>query len=233
MLDMQDDLSTATVVGPSDPVRGVLAACSALIVAACGASCHSPTTPANAAPTVTVAFQGPSACTPLPGKPCTLTVKVDASDADGDSLSFAWSGCAAGASRQATCTVDRPGPVVAAVDVSDGHGHTVRGTASGGGTNQPPGVQILSVTPIDNVGAELFFSVIDPDEGFLCGKECCEPAAVSGACRPTVALNCSCLSGLTAEVWWTASSGMCTVTFSVKDSWGLIGTTAVTLTYPR
>jgi hypothetical protein len=230
---MEDDLSTATVDGLSGPLRAVLAVCSVLIVATCSASCHSPTTPVNAAPTVTVAFLQPPACTPLPDKPCTLAVKADASDADGDPLTFVWSGCATGASSQATCTVDRPGPVVATVDVSDGHGHTVRGTAAGEGTNQPPIVQIGAFIPIGDAGAELFFSVFDPDEGYLCGWQYCESATASGACKPTVALDCSCRAGLEAEVWWTASSGTCTVTFRVKDSWGLVGTTTVPLTYPR
>ena len=145
-----------------------------------------------------------------------------------------WSGCATGTSSQATCSVSQPGPVVATVDVSDGHGHTVRGSASGnGGANQPPGVQIGSITPLGAVTVELLGNIVDPDEGFLCGASYCVSATASGACKPDVFLNCSCLAGLEADAYRTASSGTCTVTFTVKDSWGLIGTPAVTFTYPR
>ena len=234
---------TAIGVDPSGPVRGVLAAFSASILTVCGACGHAPTAPvpptpppvlANTAPTVTVAFQGSSACVPLPGKPCTLTVKADASDPDQDPLSFVWSGCATGTSNQATCTIDQLGPVAATVDVSDGHGHTVRGSASGnGGTNQPPGVQIGYITPIGDVTVELLGNIVDPDEGFLCGTQYCESATAAGACKPNVFLRCSCLAGLEADAYRTASSGTCTVTFNVKDSWGLVGTTSVTFTYPR
>jgi len=179
----------------------------------------------------------PAWCAPLPGKPCTIPVNVNATDPDGDLLSYVWSGCATGTSRQATCTVDRPGPVAATVDVSDGHGHTVRGTATGEGTNQPPHVDANCYPhpygPYGEFGyEECWFTVDDPDEGWLCGWDRCESATASGACRPAVALDCSCRAGLTAEVWWTASTGTCTVTFNVKDSWGLIGTTAVSFTYP-
>jgi hypothetical protein len=193
-----------------------------------------PSVPANAAPTVIVAFEGASACVPLPGRPCTLTVTAYANDLDHDPLSFVWSGCAAGTSNRATCTVDQPGPVVATVDVSDDHGHTVRGSASANsGTNQPPGVQVGYLTLLGGTSVELLGNVIDPDEGFLCGAQYCVSATASGACKPEVLLRCSCLAGLEADAYRTASSGTCTVTFTVKDSQGLVGTTAITFAYPR
>ena len=222
--------------------RGVVAACSALIAATCSASCHSPTTsnPVNAAPTVSVAFEGPSACTPLPEKPCTLAVRVTATDPDGDRLVYAWSGCATGTSTQATCTVERPGSVAATVGVSDGHGHVVTGTAVGEGTNHPPFVACCAVFGVyrfaDHTSEWFFFNIIDPDEGgtyLLCGPEHCQSATASGPCR-LLTLDCTCRSGTEAEVWWpTGSTGTCMVTFNVMDSWGLVGTTVVPLPYPN
>jgi hypothetical protein len=182
----------------------------------------------------------PAWCAPLPGKPCTIPVNVNATDPDGDLLSYVWSGCATGTSRQVTCTVDRPGPVAATVDVSDGHGHTVRGTATGEGTNDRPRVSASCYPrPTGPTGAlygefgydECYWDAWDLDEGHFCGCEHCESITASGACR-IAWLDCTCRSGPEVDVAWTALSGTCTVTFNIKDSWGLIGTTAVSFTYP-
>ncbi len=69
---------------------------------------------------------------------------------------------------------------------------------------------------------ELLGNVQDPEEGFLCGRQHCGSAGTSGACG-AVTLNCTCLAGLEAFVLKTASAGMCTVTFTLKDSWGTDG----------
>jgi hypothetical protein len=179
----------------------------------------------NAPPDVTVVFQGPSVCTPQPGKPCTLDVLAQASDLDGDPLKYDWSGCAGGTAARATCVVERPGPVTASVAVTDDHAHTASSGVSGtgAGTNHPPGVQIggIWVSPTGR-GFELLGYVDDPDES-LCGREYCVSATASGACG-SAHLECTCLAGLDAFVSRTAASGVCTVTFTVKDSWGQVGT---------
>jgi hypothetical protein len=180
----------------------------------------------NAAPTVTVVFRGASACTPLPDKPCTVDVLAQASDPDGDPLRYAWSGCATGTSPIATCTIDRPGPANASVEVSDDHGHIVTGSISGDGTNHPPEVHIGYITVFPSGTIELLGNVKDPDEGFLCGRQYCVSATASGACG-SARLECTCLAGLEASVTRIAASGTCTVTFSLKDSWGQLGTPSI------
>lgn len=185
----------------------------------------------NAAPTVTVIFDGASACTPQLGRPCALNVLAQASDPDNDPLYYVWSGCATGTAAHAVCTVERPGPVVATVAVSDEHGHTVRqeATGAGGGVNHPPGLQIGYIA---HVGAgpvlELLGNVFDVDEqGETCGSQYCVSVTAAGACRSSDTLHCSCLAGLSTEVIPTAASGVCTVTFTLKDSWGQLGTPSV------
>lgn len=189
----------------------------------------------NSPPTVNVVFRGASACTPLPGRPCNLDVAVQASDPDGDALRYQWSGCASGTGSSASCTVATPGRVEAIVQVTDEHGLATTATAVGTGTNRPPGVQIgyISRYPSSTTYG-LLGNVLDPDEGFLCGRQYCESASASGACRLT-RFDCSCLGGLEADVAATAASGLCTVTFALKDSWGQVGTPIVTfdLANPR
>ena len=200
-------------------------------VVACSRSPAAPTSPApiqNAAPTLTVIFDGSSGCTPQLAGPCTLNVLAQASDPDGDALHYVWSGCATSTSARAVCTVERPGPVVASVEVGDDHGHTVRGEASGAGVNHPPGLQLGYITPFPSGSIELLGNVIDPDEGFLCGRQYCDSVAATGACRPLSELDCTCLAGLATDVFRTAASGMCTVTFTLKDSWGQVSTPSVT-----
>ncbi len=163
------------------------------------------------------------------GRACTLNVLAQASDPDGDALYYIWSGCATGTSAHAVCTVERPGPVVASVEVNDDHGHTVHGetTGEGAGVNHPPGLQIGYISVLrDEI--ELLGNVIDPDEGFVCGRQYCDSLAATGACRPVAGPDCTCMGGLVADVSPTAASGMCTVVFTIKDSWGQVGTPSVT-----
>jgi hypothetical protein len=143
-------------------------------------------------------------------------------DPDGDPLTYTWSGCARGSSARTNCTIDRPGPVVASVEVRDDNGHVATGAISATGTNQPPGVQIGYVTLFPSGAIEMLGNVNDPDEGFLCGAQYCVTLATAGACRP-LALRCTCLAGLEGNVARTATTGSCTVTFTLKDSWGEIG----------
>lgn len=181
----------------------------------------------NNAPVVLVSFEGASQCSPLPSRPCALDVSARATDADGDPLRYSWSGCAAGSSPRAACTIDRPGAFIASVDVSDDHGHTTGAAISATGTNQPPGVQIGYATLLPSGSTiDLLGNVIDADEGVLCGRQYCVSAVASGACGggAAVYLDCTCLGGLEAQVRYTAATGTCSVTFTLKDSWGEIGT---------
>ena len=127
----------------------------------------------NAAPIVTVVVEGASACEPQPGKPCTIQVVAQASDPDGDPLRYAWSGCATGTAARATCQLDRPGASRASVEVSDDHGHSVSGSVAvfGDGINRPPGVQIGYIIAYPSGSFDLLGSVVDPDEGPICGRQ--------------------------------------------------------------
>jgi hypothetical protein len=226
---MRGDRDSATKLDRSRDVARALAVCSAMVLATAFSACAKfPIAPIqNAAPTVTVVFEGSSTCTPQLGKPCTLDVLAQASDPEGDPLRYAWSGCATGTSPRATCTVDRPGLAEASVEVSDDHGHAVNSAISGEGTNHPSGVQIGYNTVFPSGSIELLGNVSDPDEGYLCGRQYCVSATASGACG-SPSLECTCLAGLEAHVTRTAATGICTVTFSLKDSWGQLGTPAMT-----
>jgi hypothetical protein len=180
----------------------------------------------NAPPSVVVRFQGPSACTPLPGKPCTLDVLAEAADPDGDGIRYAWSGCASGTSARTTCVVAQPGPVTASVEVSDGHNAPARAVAVAQGSNRPPNVQIGYVSLFPSGSIEFLGNVEDPDEGFLCGRQYCGVATASGACA-NARLECTCLAGLEAYVTRTAPAGICTLTFTLRDSWEQVGTPSI------
>ena len=195
-----------------------------LVAGACG---HEPTAVQNAAPLVTVLFPRDSSCTPLPGKPCEIEVTVQASDPDGDQLRYVWSGCATGTSDRATCTIQSPGVAVATVSVSDDQGHSTTGSAAAAGANQPPSVEIRAVQL--QKGPNLFLSgnVIDPDEGIVCGSQTCQSVVGSGSCGEHALFNCSCVGGVEVAVARVAETGVCTVTFAVKDSWGQVGMASV------
>jgi len=202
-----------------------------VLLAAVSAACGShPTAPAaNAPPVVTIAFQGAATCAPLPRKPCTVDLIAQATDPDGDPLHYAWSGCASGTSNRATCTIGRLATFDAVVLVNDDHGHTITVTATATGINHPPGVGIgyIVLLPTNSSTVDLLGNIADPDEP-LCGAEYCVSAAASGACGPSAFLSCSCLAGLEVEVRRTATSGLCTVTFTLKDSWEEVGTPSIT-----
>ena len=157
----------------------------------------------------------------MPGAPCEVTVAAEAADPDGDALTFAWSGCASGSQTRSSCRVERPGSMEAAVVVSDSKGNSTRASAVVEGINRPPEVMIGYVTAFAG-SFELLGNVKDPEEGFPCGRQYCATAVTSGACGPAF-LECTCLAGLVASVVKTASAGVCTVTFSLRDSWGLEG----------
>lgn len=144
--------------------RAMLAAVAVCCIA-CGSSTSSPTAPVPPLPapappvtedralSVTVKFTGASSCMPHGSFLCALEVAATASDPDGDALTYAWSGCAAGTAATTVCTIKDPGTVAATVTVDDGHGHTVSASASGEGEpepNRPPRSQ-SSFQPGPNV----------------------------------------------------------------------------------
>lgn len=230
--------------------RRLLTAGLALVVACSLAGCDgsqqpqqpTPTQPSqsptpNRPPNATVVFPNGSACASLP---CNLAVKANAYDTDGDTLTYQWSGCAAGTSAQAVCVVNQEGATVATVAVSDGHGNTVAASATAQGTKRAPYVQLGSFfgPSTESVTLEALGNIIDPDEGLLCGGgasatgcQYVDSITVSGDCRPTYALSCYCLGGLELDIYRTAPSGTCTVSMNVKNGKGVVGTSVFAVPY--
>jgi len=241
-----------------------------LLAAACGGGPPSaptqtdasqPSQVSNRAPGVTLAFQGGSSCVPIPpldgmpGRPCGLPVTAQASDPDGDGLTYRWTGCTdyGFPPNQSTCYVRQVGPVTATVEVNDGHGHTVTASVAGQGVepppnavNHPPTIGFGYFSPIkvppDSPTLEGLGSIGDPDEGDLCGGgggvggcPWLKAVNVSGDCLPDkyAVLGCYCLGGLTVDVYRTKPSGNCTLTLAVRDSWGLTTTAAFGVSYDQ
>jgi len=103
-----------------------------------------PTPAANRAPTVSVAAAAGTCHPRSPTQPCTVTCTATANDADGDALSYAWSGCASGGGSSATCTVSNLTAFTCSVAVNDGRGGTASGSATVTGVNRAPSVSFNS-----------------------------------------------------------------------------------------
>ena len=185
----------------------------------------------NRPPSVAVVFPAGTACAPSPGSPCAIEVLAQVTDPDGDALRYSWSGCASGSGERAQCTISAPGPTTATVTVDDLHTHVVRAsaTASGAGTNRLPDVFVgyIVIPPAGQGEIDLLGSVVDPDDGSLCGREYCGAISTAGACGSAF-LDCTCLAGLEARILRTATTGVCSVTFEVKDKWGAVGRPTIT-----
>jgi hypothetical protein len=193
-----------------------------------------PAVPGNRPPVVTVKSLGD--CHPKKEQytdaiePCTLTFEAEGSDPDGDALSYAWSGCASGQERRATCTVNAPGLYGAIVRVSDGRGAQASAAGSARGTNAPPVVRIAYVQNQPAVGRlTILLGWID-DEDIDCGYEYCRSVRASGSCSQA-RLDCSCRGGTDIHVT-PSQPGTCRLDVEVVDPWGLAGTTTLTLDVP-
>ena len=233
----------------------------ALAVDACGSSSSAPNTGApsrvvNSAPNLELTTQGPASCNPVGqrnpfGQPSgsSVTLIALAQDADGDPLSYSWSGttsfspntgycqAASPSSNVALCTIRSPEEIiVGSVTVRDDHGHEVSANIQviGEGVNHPPSVRLSPpfTLPGGSVTLEMFGSIEDPDEPGLCGAEHVVSGSAAGDCKPTVAFWSSCLEGgPTVDIYRTAQSGTCEVTLKVRDSAGLVGSTVTNIRY--
>lgn len=179
---------------------------------------------ANRPPVVTVSFPGASTCHPHP-RPCSVTVRAEASDPDGDRLTYAWSGCASGAQEVAQCQVDGPTAFEATVEVRDARGAATRASALVRGENFPPNRVFSETLPPQPSRAQvlLFGAVEDPESGVLCGRRYCLDARASGPCGPDVHFECTCLAGAEAELRTGDGPGTCTVEFRLMDDLGATG----------
>jgi hypothetical protein len=81
--------------------------------------------PVNHAPTVSESATGTCG-----GTGCTVTFAAAASDADGDALSYTWSGCALGSTASVQCSRGNAGPLTAGVSVADPAGLSAAASAT-------------------------------------------------------------------------------------------------------
>lgn len=118
------------------------------------------------------------------------------------------------------------------VTVDDLHTHVVHAsaTASGAGTNRLPDVSVgyVVIPPAGQGEIDMLGNVVDPDDGFLCGRQYCGEISTSGDCGRGF-LECTCLAGLEARIVRTATAGTCSVTIEVKDKWGAVGRPTITI----
>jgi hypothetical protein len=179
---------------------------------------------ANRPPVVSVSFAGPATCHPHP-RPCSVRVHADASDPDGDPLTYSWSGCASGNGETAECQVTGPTAFEAVVAVSDARGGTARAAAQVRGENLPPNRVFAETLPpqASRTQVLLFGNVEDPESGVLCGRRYCLDARASGPCGPDVHFECTCLAGAEAELRTGDGPGTCTVEFRLMDDQGAVG----------
>jgi hypothetical protein len=181
--------------------------------------------------------------------PCTVTFRAEASDPDGDALSYRWSGCASGQAAEASCVIDQLHTVTASVEVTDGRGGRAQASKSAEGTNLPPvpGDFVCRYRPGQNPGAPDCgaFEVCPPPiptngigdciDGSFGGSDLegdrldCGPIIASGACHgPVYAYECGGVaSAFSFEFRTGADEGECVLEISVSDSWGATSSTTV------
>lgn len=181
-------------------------------------------------------------------EPCAVSFRAEASDPDGDSLRFRWSGCASGSQATTTCSIDRLASVTAMVEVTDGRGGSASATKTAVGTNLTPvpGNFYCYYRPGQNPGA--------PD----CGTESCPaplptngigycmdgnfnardtegdlvlcgPVIARGACGPSAGIY-ECGGAAVAfsfEFRTGPDAGDCVLTISMSDSWDAAASTTV------
>lgn len=162
---------------------------------------------ANQAPRVEVSA-GRSSCHPE----CTVNVTAAAQDVEGDALDYAWSGCASGSARTATCRLRSLGPSTAVVSVRDARGALAVGTVTVAGVNEPPVVTRDGGEQRPSP-ARLVIGVHDPDDADV-------RCAWRGDCTCTGSfrnwdLDCAVPAGAAA----------CSMTAHCWDRWGGAGET--------
>lgn len=190
--------------------------------------------PANRPPTVRV--EGGGACHPsaagsrLGARPCSVPLRAEASDPDGDTLSFAWSGCASGDRVDALCAVPAPGTFTATLTVRDGRGGVAQASALSQGTNQAPVVRFgFSGRPPDPAPSNQLYSIAggqpeDPD-GDEDPNQICNTVtfSVSGPCTSGPPYCGGVGDVFDVDVHTTNGPGTCVLEATARDSWGAVG----------
>jgi hypothetical protein len=100
--------------------------------------------------------------------PCRITFTAEASDPEGEELSYVWSGCTSGTERSAPCFIEHPGPAGVAVTVTDQQGGVTTVTATVEGTNAAPTIRGVQDAPAGEPRLLVFEN--DPDDDrMVCG----------------------------------------------------------------
>lgn len=129
-------------------------------------------------------------------------------------MTYSWSGCATGAAKAATCSVNALSSFTATVTVSDGHAHTSQASVAVAGINNPP--TISNCHPFSNpmtakAGGQFDFKGGDPD-----GDPWTATLGVTGTCK-TNTHECDESRGFCNLQ--TLSAGECNGTITIKDPW--------------
>jgi hypothetical protein len=215
-----------------------------LLMVGCGCllGCHShganPSAPgpANRAPTARITFSGSNTCP----APCSVALLAIASDPNTDPLTYTWGGCAVADTNWGTahCRVASAGTFTATLTVSDGHGGTATDSATVTGVAATP-----TPTPppptVDFLGAGWASPAAPPYIGYFgvdanasdgAGSPVCDcvGAEAQGVCVISH-VACRCMLGIWLDVYTTAPTGSCTLTLTVRDRWGQLGSGSLTV----
>jgi hypothetical protein len=182
--------------------------------------------------------------------PCTVSFRAEASDPDGDSLRFRWSGCASGTDATATCTIDRLAAVTATVRVTDGRDGSARASKTARGTNRrpEPGYFYCGYRPSQNPGApDCGLETCEPPlptnglgycmDGSFTARDAegdyvyCGPVTARGACmgKPGIYECGGVEDAFSFEFRTEPEAGDCILTIEMHDSWGAAASTTVRL----
>jgi hypothetical protein len=183
---------------------------------------------ANRAPTVSIS--APEGCHPQKwdSKPCTVTCTAQASDPDGDSLSYQWSGCAGGTGSTGTCTFSQLSSAECTVTVTDSQGVSASASKTVQGTNVAPDVAPKGASPWQcggtyrpnpvggTIWCRVYFTVSDDDP---------DPSHAvtfgTNPGNPECYVNETSFTGDTLDFQMgMGNSGSCDITVVVTDDWG-------------
>src|SRR5581483_6031038 len=136
-----------------------------------------------------------------PGGSCPESVSASGSDADGDTLTYSWSGCASGTSASSTCNVASIGKSTATVTICDGWS-CLQASVDSTGTNSAP---VCTAS----------------------GGGSCHPGAPSYTCSKPVSVSCSDADGDPVTISWSGcASGSGTSSTCSIDKIGSVTATA-------
>jgi hypothetical protein len=187
--------------------------------------------PQDSNPIVRVQGNGGSChpCTSTTGNSCPMECSVpmtaDASDPDGDQLSFTWSGCASGSGRSVECRVTGLGPFKATVSVSDGRGGEAMASATAIGVNQTPALSCSGAIAVQ--GTQTItepFGIADDDFQWSCSAD------VTGAPARINSVTCSQVSVTSCDPTQQASGCTSDIHVRARDPFGAVGSCSFSLT---